>query len=136
MDAVCVDAGFAMTGAASFALDRVDAMEFLEVYKGVVPEFAAMVDELRAAFVRDGGGAIGGRGIRRRERGRRGVEGGVRSGGSGDRAGPVAESVRAKFGFDKVRNAVHCTDLPEEASWRRTTSSRSYRRDARSPRKG
>ena len=24
------------------------------------------------------------------------------------------QSVRAKFGFDKVRNAVHCTDLPED----------------------
>ena len=24
------------------------------------------------------------------------------------------ESIRAKFGFDKVRSAVHCTDLPAD----------------------
>lgn len=26
------------------------------------------------------------------------------------------DSLRAKFGFDKVRNAVHCTDLPEDGA--------------------
>ena len=45
LDAV-MGAGFTMTGASTFTLDRVDAVEFLEVYKGVVPEFAASVDEL------------------------------------------------------------------------------------------
>lgn len=25
-------------------------------------------------------------------------------------------TLRAKFGVDKVRNAVHCTDLPDDAS--------------------
>ena len=114
MDAVCCDAGFAMTGAASFTLDRVDAVEFLEVYKGVVPEFAAMVDELTSgAFVamevalsEDGGS------------GENGVVEALR-----EACGPAdpeiarvlrPQSVRAKFGFDKVRNAVHCTDLPED----------------------
>lgn len=24
------------------------------------------------------------------------------------------DTIRAKFGFDRVRNAVHCTDLPED----------------------
>ena len=116
MDAVCVDAGFVMTGAASFTLDRVDAVEFLEVYKGVVPEFAAMVDELTSgAFVamevarseKDGGSVS-----------ENGVVEALR-----EACGPAdpeiarvlrPQSVRAKFGFDKVRNAVHCTDLPED----------------------
>ena len=115
MDAVC-DAGFAMTGAASFTLDRVDAVEFLEVYKGVVPEFAAMVDELTSgAFVamevarseKDGGSVS-----------ENGVVEALR-----EACGPAdpeiarvlrPQSVRAKFGYDKVRNAVHCTDLPED----------------------
>ena len=116
MDAVCgPNAGFAMTGAASFTLDRVDAVEFLEVYKGVVPEFAAMVDELTSgAFVAMEvalSGADGGSG-------ENGVVEALR-----EACGPAdpeiarvlrPQSVRAKFGFDKVRNAVHCTDLPED----------------------
>jgi nucleoside-diphosphate kinase len=24
------------------------------------------------------------------------------------------ESIRAKFGIDRVQNAIHCTDLPED----------------------
>ena len=24
------------------------------------------------------------------------------------------ETIRAKFGVDRVRNAIHCTDLPED----------------------
>jgi len=27
-----------------------------------------------------------------------------------------SNTLRAKFGVDKVRNAVHCTDLPEDAA--------------------
>uniref|UniRef100_A0A7S0IEW9 DM10 domain-containing protein n=1 Tax=Micromonas pusilla TaxID=38833 RepID=A0A7S0IEW9_MICPS len=114
MDAVC-DAGFAMTGAASFTLDRVDAVEFLEVYKGVVPEFAAMVDELTS-------GAFVAMEVARSEDGGSGGENGVVE-ALREACGPAdpeiarvlrPRSVRAKFGFDKVRNAVHCTDLPED----------------------
>jgi len=25
-----------------------------------------------------------------------------------------ANTIRAKFGIDRIRNAVHCTDLPED----------------------
>ena len=114
VDAVMAS-GFTMTGASTFTLDRVDAVEFLEVYKGVVPEFAAAVDELTSGpFVA--------------------IEVAKMSGSNGTSENGVVEalreacgpadpeiarvlrpnSIRAKFGFDKVRNAVHCTDLPED----------------------
>ena len=114
VDAVMAS-GFTMTGASTFTLDRVDAVEFLEVYKGVVPEFAASVDELTSGpFVaievaQSGSNANGSE---------NGVVEALR-----EACGPAdpeiarvlrPDSIRAKFGFDKVRNAVHCTDLPED----------------------
>ena len=114
VDAV-MGAGFTMTGASTFTLDRVDAVEFLEVYKGVVPEFAASVDELTSGpFV-----AIE---VAQSGSGSNGSENGVVE-ALREACGPAdpeiarvlrPNSIRAKFGFDKVRNAVHCTDLPED----------------------
>ena len=114
VDAVMAS-GFTMTGASTFTLDRVDAVEFLEVYKGVVPEFAASVDELTSGpFV-----AIE---VAQSGSGSNGSENGVVE-ALREVCGPAdpeiarvlrPNSIRAKFGFDKVRNAVHCTDLPED----------------------
>ena len=114
VDAVMAS-GFTMTGASTFTLDRVDAVEFLEVYKGVVPEFAASVDELTSGpFV-----AIE---VAQSGSGSNGSENGVVE-ALREACGPAdpeiarvlrPDSIRAKFGFDKVRNAVHCTDLPED----------------------
>ncbi|KAI8809228.1 hypothetical protein BJ742DRAFT_738382 [Cladochytrium replicatum] len=59
--------GFQVTDLELFHLEGVNAQEFLEVYKGVVPEY----------HVRP-------------------------------------KSLRALFGVDEVRNAIHCTDLPED----------------------
>jgi nucleoside-diphosphate kinase len=113
LDAV-MGAGFTMTGASTFTLDRVDAVEFLEVYKGVVPEFAAAVDELTSGpFVAIEVAQSGSNGTSEN-----GVVEALR-----EACGPAdpeiarvlrPNSIRAKFGFDKVRNAVHCTDLPED----------------------
>jgi nucleoside-diphosphate kinase len=41
-----VDAGFRITGAATFAVDLAQATEFYEVYRGVAPEFVEMTQEL------------------------------------------------------------------------------------------
>ena len=113
LDAVMAS-GFTMTGASTFTLDRVDAVEFLEVYKGVVPEFAASVDELTSGpFVAIEVAQNGSNGTSEN-----GVVEALR-----EACGPAdpeiarvlrPNSIRAKFGFDKVRNAVHCTDLPED----------------------
>ena len=115
VDAVMAS-GFTMTGASTFTLDRVDAVEFLEVYKGVVPEFAASVDELTSCpFVAIEVAKMSGSGSNGSENG---VVEALR-----EVCGPAdpeiarvlrPNSIRAKFGFDKVRNAVHCTDLPED----------------------
>ena len=107
-------AGFGVVGFQTFVLDRVNALEFLEVYKGVVPEFNMMVDEITsgafAAVEVAGPDGETGAGVVERFR---------------DLAGPVdpeiarvlrPNSLRAKFGFDKVRNAVHCTDLAEDGA--------------------
>ena len=103
---------FVIVGAKTFTLDRVAALEFYEVYRGVAPEFSMMVDEITSgAFVAlevAGDGWSGDVVSRFREL-----------------AGPVdpemaravrPKSLRAAFGFDKVRNAVHCTDLPEDGA--------------------
>ena len=81
------------------------------MYRGVAPEFSMMVDEITSgAFVALEIAGDGGQDAVASFR---------------ELAGPVdpemaravrPESLRAKFGFDKVRNAVHCTDLPEDGA--------------------
>ena len=106
------DAAFVIVGAKTFALDRVAALEFYEVYRGVAPEFSMMVDEITSgAFVAlEVAGDGWSEDVVSRFR---------------ELAGPVdpemaravrPKSLRAAFGFDKVRNAVHCTDLPEDGA--------------------
>ncbi|RLN57195.1 hypothetical protein BBJ29_005477 [Phytophthora kernoviae] len=92
-----------------FILDRTTAAEFLEVYEGVVPHFNESVDhfttgpclamELVGQHTND-------------------VVAQFRAS-----AGPwdvemakelKPQTIRAKFGHDRVRNAVHCTDLAED----------------------
>lgn len=88
------------------SMDKVNAEEFYEVYKGVVREFTGMVDDLilgpcvameitgpdaHAKFREFVGPADPE--IARHLRG---------------------HTLRAKFGMDKIKNAVHCTDLPED----------------------
>jgi len=89
-----------------FNLDRQAAEEFLEVYKTVVPEYNAMVEQLSS-------GACVALELRGRD-----VVGVVR-----DLCGPPdpeiarhirPDSLRAKFGLNKVKNSLHCTDLPED----------------------
>ena len=85
-------------------LDRVNASEFFEVYKGVVPEYNFMVDELTSSpfIAMEVLGEVDG--LR-------------------ELCGPAdpeiarvlrGGSLRAQFGVDKVKNAVHCTDLEDD----------------------
>jgi len=98
--------GFSVTALRSFSLDRVSAAEFYEVYKGVVPEYVGMLNELTSgvavAFEVTGNGG---------------------QSAFRDFCGPAdpeiarhlrPSTLRAKFGVNKLKNAVHCTDLPDD----------------------
>ncbi|XP_033937850.1 nucleoside diphosphate kinase homolog 7 [Pseudochaenichthys georgianus] len=99
-------AGFQISALQMFNLDRANAEEFYEVYKGVVTEYASMVTELCSGpcMVLE----IHGENTPKTFR---------------DFCGPAdpeisrhlrPDTVRALHGKDKVKNVVHCTDLPED----------------------
>lgn len=101
-----------MTAAQLFNVDRPAASEFLEVYKGVLPagEFNALVEELTsgpcfAVEVADRDGADPVEALRQL------------AGPMDPELGRVLrpDSLRAKFGLNKIKNGVHVTDLPVSA---------------------
>ena len=101
--------GFSIASIGMYNLEREDAAEFFEVYRGVVPEYGSMVDELTSnsfiAMMIEGGEDV--------------VEEFRSLCGPPDPELAVIlrpTSLRAQFGVDKVRNAVHCTDLPEDGN--------------------
>lgn len=98
---------FNVTALELFNLDRVAVQEFYEVYRGVVPEYNAMCEELTT------GACIAIEVV--------GAPDVVQS--MRDMVGPadpdVARAIRqnttrALFGQDKVKNGIHCTDLAED----------------------
>lgn len=104
-----VDGGFFILGAMMVSLDLQQAAEFYDVYRGVVDEFTDMVKELSSGLclaievARDDGDVVNDL----REL-------------CGPRDVPIAKaieptSIRAKYGVNIVQNAVHCTDLVDDA---------------------
>ncbi|XP_077464290.1 nucleoside diphosphate kinase homolog 7 isoform X1 [Stigmatopora argus] len=102
-----IAAGFQISALRMFNVDRANAEEFYEVYKGVVAEYGDMVTELSLGpcLVLELHGADVAKNFR-------------------DFCGPAdpeiarhlrPSTLRAIFGTDKVKNAVHCTDLSEDA---------------------
>lgn len=101
-----LDEGFEITALGQFTLRVADAEDFLEVYNGVVPEYKKLVDHLAAGVcwaleVRAENAVAALRAL----------------------CGPhdpevcrvlFPNTIRAKFGSDRVMNAVHCTDLAED----------------------
>jgi len=100
-------AGFQITAIKSFNLEKSDAEEFLEVYKGVVNEYSEMVVEMSS------GTCVA-----------------IEVEAQGDPAkfrafvGPAdpeiakhlrPQTLRAKYGKSKAQNAVHVTDLVDDA---------------------
>ncbi|XP_054870171.1 nucleoside diphosphate kinase 7 isoform X1 [Amphiprion ocellaris] len=99
-------AGFEISALQMFNVDRANAEEFYEVYKGVVTEYPSMVTELCSGpcMVLEIHGADTPKTFR-------------------EFCGPADPEIarhlrpttlRALYGKDKVKNAVHCTDLPED----------------------
>ncbi|XP_056460346.1 nucleoside diphosphate kinase 7 isoform X1 [Gadus chalcogrammus] len=100
-------AGFEISALQMFTMDRANAEEFYEVYKGVVTEYPNMVSELCSGpcLALEVRGSDTPKSFR-------------------DFCGPAdpeiarhlrPETLRALYGKDKVQNAVHCTDLPDDA---------------------
>ncbi len=88
-----------------FTLDRIRAAEFYEVYNTAIKEYNAMVDELCSGPVLA-------------------MEICCEVNEFRKDAGPFdvevakmlqPDTIRAKFGKDRIQNAIHCTDLPEES---------------------
>ncbi|KAJ7377011.1 Nucleoside diphosphate kinase 7 [Desmophyllum pertusum] len=102
-----ISKGFEISAVQMFHLERANAEEFHEVYKGVVNEYKSMVEELccgpcLAMEIRAPADAP----VAFREC-----------------VGPADPEIarhlrpgtlRAMFGKDKIKNAVHCSDLPED----------------------
>jgi len=98
--------GFEISALQIFREDRANLEEFLEVYKEVIPEYNDMVAQLLE-------GTMLAMEIR--------AEDAVAS--FREFVGPADPAIsrtlrphtlRARYGHDKIRNAVHCTDLPED----------------------
>merc|ERR1712166_1173778 len=98
--------GFAVSAVQLFKEYRPNIEEFFEVYKEVVPEYEDMVTELLS-------GPFISMEIR--------AEDAVSS--FREFVGPndpeiartlCPHTLRARYGHDKIRNGVHCTDLPED----------------------
>ena len=104
-----VDGGFFILGAMMASLDLQEAAEFYDVYRGVVDEFTDMVKELCSGpclaleLAKDDGDVVNDlRAL------------------CGPRDVPIAKAIepttiRARYGVNLVQNAVHCTDLPDDA---------------------
>ncbi|KAG6797823.1 nucleoside diphosphate kinase 7 [Apis mellifera caucasica] len=103
-------AGYTISAIQQFFVNPFDAEEFLEVYKGVLPDYAAMVEELQSGpcIVME---------IKHKDE-KFDVQAEFRK-----LCGPMdpdiarqvrPDTLRAKYGKTKVQNAVHCSDLPED----------------------
>ncbi|XP_053313477.1 nucleoside diphosphate kinase 7 isoform X2 [Spea bombifrons] len=99
--------GFEISAMQMFTMEKANAEEFYEIYKGVVAEYNEMVAELCcgpcvALEIRDADAPK-----RFREY-------------CGPSDPEIARhlrprTLRARFGKNKIKNAVHCTDLPEDS---------------------
>ena len=101
-----LEEGFEISAMELFHLDLPTAEEYFEVYKGVLPEFLPMVQHMTT-------GPCVAMEIRQED-----VVSSFRR-LCGPHDPEIAKhlrphSIRAKFGSDRVCNAIHCTDLPED----------------------
>uniref|UniRef100_T1IVG0 DM10 domain-containing protein n=1 Tax=Strigamia maritima TaxID=126957 RepID=T1IVG0_STRMM len=104
-----LDAGFYVSALKLFHMEVTNAEEFYEVYKGVVSEYKDMVHQLVS------GPCIAMEIISNFENTPKAFR---------EVVGPIdpdiarqlrPTTIRSRFGKDRVNNAVHCTDLPDDA---------------------
>lgn len=100
--------GFEISAMEMVYLDRATTEEFYDVYKNVLPEYVPLLEHF-----------ISGPSIVLEVRQQNVVKTFREMVGPNDPE--IAkylrpDTIRAKFGLDRVRNAVHCTDLPEDGT--------------------
>ena len=98
--------GFEISALEMFHFSKATIEEFYDVYKQVLPEYVPQIEQF-----------ISGPSIVLEVRQANVVKTFREMVGPSDPE--IAkylrpDTIRAKFGFDRVRNAVHCTDLPED----------------------
>ena len=98
--------GFEISAMEMFYLSKATIEEFYDVYKNVLPEYVPLIDHF-----------MSGPSIVLEVRQQNVVRTFREMVGPSDPE--IAKylrrtTIRAKFGQDRVRNAVHCTDLPED----------------------
>ena len=103
---IILKSGFEISCLEMFYLDKTSAEEFFDVYKGVLPEYASIIEHVTT-------GPVIALEIRQEN-----VVNSLR-----ELVGPhdpeIARqlrpnTIRAMFGLDRVKNAVHCTDLIDD----------------------
>lgn len=102
-----ISQGYEISAVRSLLFEKVQAEEFLEVYKGVIPEYPDHVVQLASGLS-----------IALEIRAQDAVETFRVTAGPWDvdMAKELRpESLRGRFGIDRILNAVHCTDLPDDA---------------------
>ena len=101
-----LEEGFEISAMQMFNLDKPTAEEFLEIYRGVLPEYIPITEQMTTGpcivlEVRQENAVVAFREL----------------------CGPMdpeiaknlrPNTLRARFGIDRVKNAIHCTDLPED----------------------
>ncbi|XP_034230198.1 nucleoside diphosphate kinase 7 [Thrips palmi] len=101
--------GFEISGLRLVLLDRSAAEEFLEIYCTILPEYPAMVTQLSS-------GSCVAMEISGKDNNVPTVFREFAGPSDPDLAKKLRpDSLRARFGVDKIMNAVHCTDLPDDA---------------------
>lgn len=103
---IVLSSGFEISCMEMFYLDKTSAEEFFDVYKGVLPEYASIIEHVTtgpviAMEVRQENAVSSLRAL------------------VGPHDPEIARqlrpnTLRAKFGLDRVKNAVHCTDLADD----------------------
>ncbi|KAJ2947961.1 hypothetical protein O0L34_g9753 [Tuta absoluta] len=104
------EAGFNITALNMLVVENINASEFYEVYKGIVPEYKGMVEELAS------GACVAMELVAKDKSVSSAVEFRKAVGPADPEIARLLRphTLRAKFGVNKVKNAVHCSDLPED----------------------
>lgn len=102
-----IEQGYEISAIRSLLFEKQQAEEFLEVYKGVLPEYPDHVIQLSSGLC-----------VALEIRAQDAVETFRVTAGPWDveMAKELRpETIRGKFGLDKIRNSIHCTDLSDDA---------------------